>query len=96
MPPSVAGYCKSAPKIGVAAASNFAGSPTTIRIPNGAARVFSTSMVCGWQSCATKNDCAFPGCTLWNMVIASAAAVPSSSSEALATGRPVRSSIICW
>jgi hypothetical protein len=30
------------------------------------------------------------------MCIASAAAVPSSSSEAFATGSPVRSAIIVW
>ena len=30
------------------------------------------------------------------MVIASAAAVPSSSSEALASGRPVRSATMVW
>ena len=65
--------------------------------PSGRARVTTTSIVCGWQSEATKKrvsalslhaSCASD--------IASAAAVPSSSSEAFARSRPVRSAIIVW
>ena len=61
------------------------------------ARVFTTSIVCGWQRLETKK--ALPSVSLpadCSMCIASAAAVPSSRSEALLTGSPVRSQIIVW
>ena len=73
------------------------GRPTRTSIPMAAARVSTTAIVCGWQSAATKKTerperwfAAAQRC------IASAAAVPSSKSEALAIGRPVRSSIRVW
>ena len=66
-------------------------------MPSGSARVVSTSIVCGKHESATKN-CGAPAmpsirrpCTRWSIAIASAAAVASSSSEALATCMPVRS-----
>ena len=53
-------------------------------------------MVCGRQRSETKKP--FPGALAMrrHMVIASAAAVPSSSSEALASTIPVRSAIMVW
>ena len=53
-------------------------------------------MVCGWQSESTKNtgESDFPARRA--IVLASAAAVPSSSSDALASGRPVRSLTRVW
>ncbi len=61
------------------------------------ARVCTTAMVCGWQSSATKNARrGLPSAMCRHIVIASAAAVASSSSDALASGRPVRSLTIVW
>jgi len=93
--PSVDGYCTSAPNT-LVLKSNESGSPTTTRHPSGSARVRTTSMVCGWQSLATKNALASPPFTACTRLIASAAAVPSSSKDAFATGRPVRSITIVW
>ena len=60
-------------------------------MPKGWARVWITSMVCGWQSESTTIRMlrAFT----WRLakVMASAAAVASSSMEALAMGMAVRS-----
>ena len=58
-------------------------------MPSGSARPRSTSMVCGKQRSDTRNTLSCPAgaffvCTRWNIVIASAAAVPSSSSDAVA------------
>ena len=56
-------------------------------------------MVCGRQRSETTKRFALPGLRArmrWSMVIASAAAVASSSSEAFATSMPVRSSTIVW
>jgi hypothetical protein len=55
-------------------------------MPSGAARVRSTSMVCGWQSPATTMVSLLLFTLRLASVIASAAAVASSSSEALAIG----------
>ena len=87
------GYWTSTPKHGPS--SSPAGRTSTFR-SSGAARVRTTSMVCGWQSASTRNrfDSAFP--TRRAIAIASAAAVASSRSEALASSMPVRSMIICW
>ncbi len=72
-------------------------SPTTTSMPSGSARVRSTSRVCGWQWREAKNA--------WlvrffdrrlQKVMASAAAVASSSIEALAIGRPDRSLTRVW
>ena len=51
-------------------------------------------MFCGWQRASTKNAIAFDFDTRCAITIASAQAVASSSSDALATGRPVRSDTI--
>ena len=72
------------------------GSPTTTSMSRGSARAATTAMVCGWHSASTKNT--FPA---WRVerrrrVIASAAAVPSSSMEALVISMPVRSHTIVW
>ena len=53
-------------------------------------------MVCGWQRDDTRNLGFLPRAMAEHMVIASAAAVPSSSREELDMGKPVRSEIIVW
>jgi hypothetical protein len=58
--------------------------------------VRSTASVCGCTSESTKNDLVFAADTRSASAIASAAAVASSSNEALATSRPVRSQIMVW
>ena len=63
-------------------------------MPNGSARVVTTSMVWGKQSLSTKNRRDFDFDIRWHKAIASAAAVPSSNMEALAISMPVRSVII--
>jgi hypothetical protein len=65
-------------------------------MPKASARVATTAMVWGWHSASTKN--AAPECLVARRVrvMASAAAVPSSSIEALAMSRPVRSVTIVW
>ena len=65
-------------------------------MPRGSARVFITAMFCGWQFSSTKKVCAFDFATRCAMVIASAQAVASSRSEALAISSPVRSQIMVW
>ena len=76
--------------------SNCAASPTTRSIPIGSAHVRNTARVWGCTSACTKND----GDALFDsrraIVIASAAAVPSSSSDALATSSPVSSVTTVW
>ena len=58
---------------------------TSMPIPS--ARVRTTSMVCGSASASTTNGPVLLRCARRTSVIASAAAVPSSSSEALAVGQ---------
>ena len=69
-------------------------------MPSGAPRVRSTASVCGCRSRETSITRRLvargPFTAASAMTIASAAAVPSSSSEALATGRPVRSATMVW
>jgi hypothetical protein len=65
-------------------------------MPRGSARVRTTSTVCGWQSASTKNVAPAFWLTRRHSVIASAAAVASSSSDAFATSMPVRSLTIVW
>ena len=65
-------------------------------MPRGSARARTTSIVCGWQSPATKNPLPLPRVIARHITIASAAAVASSSSEALASGSAVRSETIVW
>jgi len=55
-----------------------------------------TSIDCGWQPASTRKVRDPDDDTRSANVIASAAAVASSRSEALAIGRPVRSQIIVW
>ncbi len=92
--PLVPGYWNSAPN--TLSGSNSDGSATITSMPSGSARVLITAIFCGWQAASTKNAPAFDFATRCAMVIASAQAVASSSSEAPATSSPVRSEIIVW
>ena len=65
-------------------------------IPRGSARVASTAAVCAYTSLSTARRLLDPRTARCISVIASAAAVPSSSIDALATSRPVRSVTIVW
>jgi len=72
-------------------------------MPSGSARVCITAMVCGWVSAWTQNTvrrCAAapsaPRACSTHIIMASAAAVASSSSDALAIGSAVRSSTMVW
>ncbi len=65
-------------------------------MPSGLARVWMTSIVCGWQSPATTKTSLFDFTLRLASVIASAAAVASSSIDALAIGIPVRSQTMVW
>jgi hypothetical protein len=71
-------------------------SATTTSIPIAPARVRTTSMVCGNASASTTNGPVAVRLARRTNVIASAAAVPSSSRLALAVGNPVRSPITVW
>src|SRR3546814_10183835 len=94
MRPKVSGYCSSTPKLSTLAAS--ASSPTCSSMPSPPARVRSTSSVCGCMLFETKNTLDFDRDERLARVIASAAAVASSSSEALAISMPVRSATMVW
>ena len=66
-------------------------------MPSGSARVSSTARVCGSVSASTtKTASGLARPARRTSVIASAAAVASSSMEAPATSRPVRSATIVW
>ena len=65
-------------------------------MPSGSARVRRTSSVCGSVSASTTNRALFAFPARRSRVIASAAAVASSSSDAPATGSPVRSATVVW
>ena len=65
-------------------------------MPSGSARPRTTAIVCGWQSASTKNTSPPFGARRRHIAIASAAAVASSSSDALARSMPVRSATIVW
>jgi hypothetical protein len=65
-------------------------------MPSGLARVWITSIVCGWQSPATRKTLLLLLTLRLAKVMASAAAVASSSMEALAIGMPVRSQTMVW
>ncbi len=94
--PSVAGYCTSAP-ITPGSKLNVSGSATTTRMPRASARVCTTAIVCGWQYSSTRyTGSRVTLLTASVRLIASAAAVASSSSEALATSSPVRSDTTVW
>ena len=75
-------------------ASGVTGS-TTRWMPSGSARVRSTARVCGRQSASARNTCPFLAARRAS-VMASAAAVASSSSDAPAQGSPVRSATMVW
>ena len=70
-------------------------SATTSRMPSGSALVRSTASVCGRQSLSARKMLPRPAARRAS-VIASAAAVASSSSDAPATGSAVRSATIVW
>ena len=64
-------------------------SATTTSMPSGTARVRTTSIVCGSASASTRNAPRLLRLAArWARVIASAAAVPSSSSEAFGDRQP--------
>ncbi len=67
----------------------------TSSMPSGAARVARTARVCGRQPESARKIRPLPRARLLR-VIASAAAIASSSIDAPATGSAVRSSIIVW
>ena len=96
--PVVPGYCSTTAK-GQAArmAAVSPGATSTRRHPTGVARVCSTARVCGCRSTATAMTALpLPRLAPSAMATPSATAVASSSSEALATGSPVRSAITVW
>ena len=65
-------------------------------MPTGSARVRRTAIVCGWVSgCTTKVSLGLFD-SRRHIAMASAAAVASSSIEALARSMPVRSVTIVW
>jgi hypothetical protein len=66
--------------------------------PSGSGPGRTTARVCGWVAWRRPEHGVRlrPSSASTHMSIASAAAVPSSSSDALAIGRPVRSAIIVW
>ncbi|MNN70604.1 hypothetical protein D3C81_1864710 [compost metagenome] len=69
---------------------------STTSMSSGAARVWMTSTVCGWVSPATRKRRLVDSVMRSAKVMASAAAVASSSSEALAMGMAVRSQTMVW
>ena len=96
MRPSVPGYCSSAPKWRLVNCA-LRWSPSWISSPSGSARWRTTAIVCGWQFWSTKKIVASSlPCRRWHIAIASAAAVPSSSSEQFATCSPLSSVTSVW
>src|SRR3546814_16476503 len=65
-------------------------------MPRPTALVRSTSSVCGWQCREAKNTLLFEREPRRASVMASAAAVASSSSDELAISSPVRSATMVW
>ena len=97
MTPEAPGNCSSTPNRSspcLAMASAVTGS-TTRWMPSGSARVRSTARVCGRQSASARNTWPFLAARRAS-VMASAAAVASSSSDAPAQGSPVRSATMVW
>lgn len=97
--PEAPGYWSSTPKTPRSAIS--AGMPslrsaTTTSTPVGSARVSITATVCGRVSASTRKTPFLTLPTRRDRAIASAAAVPSSSSEAPEVGSPVSSATIVW
>jgi hypothetical protein len=64
-------------------------------MPSALARAETTSMVCGWQVSEMKNTLR-PSLSRCDIVMASAAAVASSSMEAFAMSSAVNSAAIVW
>ena len=98
--PSVPGYWTrtpqtSPPDFRPAEAKSASLATTTLR-PRPSARVLQTSIVCGWQASDTKNVVFLPRARAEHMVIASAAAVASSSRLAFEICMPVRSVTAVW
>ena len=71
-------------------------SPTTTSMPTGCARARNTATVWGWVSWCTRKRSPPTFDVRRAIAMASAAAVASSSSDALANGKPVSSPIIVW
>ena len=71
-------------------------SPTMTSNLNEFARVSTTAIVCGWQSPETRNFCDLVLEIRFDIAMASAAAVASSSKDALAISIPVKSVTISW
>ncbi len=71
-------------------------SAVTISMRSGSALVASTAAVWVNRSASTSSRCEVPRVARCINVMASAAAVPSSSIEALAISQPVRSAIMVW
>ncbi len=65
-------------------------------MPIAAARVCTTAMVCGRALASSTNGPEALLLARRTRVIASAAAVPSSSRDAFAVGNPVRSPTMVW
>ena len=98
MAPVAAGYCSSTPNSspsGWAAMSSGVTGPVTSSMPSGSARVASTARVCGRQPESARNTEPRP-VTRRARVMASAAALASSSIDAPDMGRPVRSAVMVW
>ncbi len=99
MAPRSSGYCSSTPKTAASSTAISATGPTRSSMPRGSARLRSTASVCGKTRSEARNTppvVSFLGDTRCSSVIASPAAVASSSSEAVATGNPVRSLTMVW
>src|SRR4029079_5212567 len=92
--PEAPGYWRWMPKYSKSTA--FSTSTMRTSMPSGSARVAMTSMVWGRVSASTAYTMALDLEERRARVIASAAAVPSSSMEALAVARPVRSVTTVW
>ena len=97
--PRVSGYWTSAPETSSVISPPPPGpesARSTSRIPAAPARVRSTASVCGCASVSARNTGRRPRPAARHIAIASAAAVASSSSDAPATGSPVRSAVSVW
>ncbi len=99
--PSASGTWSMAPKTPSHSSSHTRRGATTTSTPMYCARVRTTSSVCGHTLSSTKYFAAPARSTSFgreanSIAIASAAAVPSSSSDAFATSMPVRSQTRVW
>ncbi len=96
--PLAPGYWSSTPKQSSSrsGSASAARSATTTSMPSGSARVRITAIVCGRASASTRKTLPVARPARRDSVIASAAAVASSNSDAPATGSPVRSDTIVW